>query len=393
MPEKASGELTAAWCELRNKARIYWLVRYQRRPLPRDATLGALVARVYEREAETAPFSLERLGIDFVNAAWRRAGPPRGLLVADATLPEESLALLHSGLGMAASRRLLRPLAAGAPAAELAARMTEFLELVHANARPEFAPVAIEAAGIMVRMFHPRLKDRVARWMRDARPDLEGFYWHGVGRATYFLPASSVPRPGALRRSLAVCRREPPDASTRLDALAGLAFAVAMINWHQPWLIERLFRLLVEHPDATRWARSAAAGQARQAAGAERFGGTGDAARCGGADETEAFASGVAACIIARQLTLALPAGPPVLSYTPPEAAGPRLAELWESRVRLPCAAALAHALPHLAARRELGRLARFVPLAPLLAAAQAPLLAAAQPPPAAAAAAASGRS
>jgi hypothetical protein len=385
IPGRANGELAASWCELRNKARIYWLIRYKKRPLPRGATLGALVARVYEREAETVAFSLERLGFDFVNAAWRRAGPPRGLLAADATLPEESLALLHAGLGMAASRRLLRPLGAGARPAELAARMRRFVELVHDNARAEFAPVAIEAAGMMVRMFLPRLKDGVARWMRDARPDLEGFYWHGTGRATYFLPANSVPRPGALRRSLAVCRREPPDESTRLDALAGLAFAVAMINWSQPWLIARLFRLLVERPDATRWARSAAAGRARQAAEAERFDGAGDAARHGGADEAEAFASGVAACIIARQLTLALPAGPPLLSYTPPEVAGPRLAELWESRVRGPCAAVLAHVLPYLAARRELGRFARFQPLAPLLEAAQAPR--------AAAAATASGRS
>jgi hypothetical protein len=384
IPTSASGELAAAWCELRNKARIYWLIRYRTRPLPRGASLGALVARVYEREAETVAFSLERLGFDFFNAAWRRAGPPRGLLAGDATLPERSLVLLHTGLGMAASRRLLRPLGAGAPPAELAARMRRFLELVHDNARPELAPVAIEAAGLMVRMFLPRLNGGVARWMRDAGTDLEGFYWHGAGRAAYFLPATSVPFPGALRRSLAVCRREPPDAATRLDALAGLAFAVAMINWRQPWLVERLFRLLAEHPDATRWAWSAAAGRARRAVEAERSDGAGDAPQPGGGDEADAFASGVAACLIARQLTFAAPATPPLLAHAPPEAAGPRLAELWESRVRRPCAAALA-ALPQLAARRELSRFARFQPLAPLLAAAQ--------PPPAAAAAASSGRS
>ena len=317
--------------------------------MPRGATLADRVARVYEREPETAPFRLERVCYDFVNAAWRRGSEPRALLAGGAPLPEASLVLLHAGLGMALARRLLRPLGAGSPAAELDARMRRFMALARDNSRPDLEPVAIEAAGTIVRMFLPRLRVGVARWMRTAEPDREGFYWHGVGRAAYFLPASSLPRSGAMRHALKICRREPPDAATRLDALAGLAFAVTMINWHQPWLIERLFRLVAEEPEA--------AGMP-----------PGESAEPG---EVDAFASGVAACVIARRITIPAAPPPPLFAYAPPDAAGSRRVELWDGRVRRPCLAALAQLYPQLAARGQLGCFARFQRLAPLLAAGQ----------------------
>jgi hypothetical protein len=368
-PAKERGDGAACWSELRNKARAYWLVGLRRRRMPRGATLGDRVARVYEREPETAPFRLERVCYDFVNAAWRRGSEPRALLAGGAALPEASLVLLHAGLGMALARRLLRPLGAGSPAAELDARMRRFMALVRDNSRPDLEPVAIEAAGTIVRMFLPRLRVGVAGWMRAAEPDREGFYWHGVGRAAYFLPASSLPRAGAMRHALKICRREPPDAATRLDALAGLAFAVTMINWHQPWLIERLFRLVAEEPDAATGPGAAgepgAMGEPEAAATPP-----GESAEPG---EVDAFASGVAACVIARRITVPATPPPPLFAYVPPDAAGSRRVELWDGRVRRPCQAALAQLYPQLAARGELGGLARFKRLAPLLAAVAPP--------------------
>jgi hypothetical protein len=197
--------------------------------------------------------------------------------------------------------------------------------------------------------------------MRAVDPDREAFYWHGVGRAAYFLPASSLPRAGAMLHAVTICRREPPDAATRLDALAGLAFAVTMINWHQPWLIERLLRLLVEEP--------AAAGEAGTAGGLwAADGAAGESAEPG---EVAAFASGVAACVIARRITIPAAALPPLLAYVPPDAAGGRRVELWEGRVRRPCLAVLAQLYPQLAARGQVACFARFQRLGPLLAAGQ----------------------
>ena len=329
-PWTDEGERTAAWWELLNKAKAYWLVGLWRQRTPRGVSLGDLVARVYEREPELAPFRLERLCYDFVNAGWRRGGEPRSLLAAGAGLPEESLVLLHAGLGMALTRRLLRPLGAGSPAADLDARMRRFIELARENSRPDLEPVAIEAAGPIVRMFLPRLRVGVAHWMRAAAPEREGFYWHGVGRGAYFLPGSSLPRAGALRHALTVCRREPPDAATRLDALSGLAFAVAMINWHQPWLIERLLGLLGDEPGAA--SRSA---EAREPGMADEPGEIDQPGESDEPGEVDAVASGVAACVLARRITLPDAPPPPLLAYEPREAAGRGRdrAKLWDLHV------------------------------------------------------------
>jgi hypothetical protein len=348
----AGREIAAAWQELRNKARAYWLVGLQRGAPRRGATLAELTAELCLRQPETAAFHLERLGYDFALAEWRRRGEPPCGLLADAALPEASLVLLHSGLGLALSRRLLRPFGAGSPAADLAAGLERLLALIEANARPDLAPVAIEAAGLIVRMFLPRLRAATARWMRAASPDLEGLFWHGIGRAVYFVPASSWPRPGALRHALALCRREPPDAATRQHALAGLAFAVTMINWQQPLLIERLFALLEIDAERAGGADPAGAGGSSGPPLPPRWEG-----------EAEAFASGVAACLFVQRFTLPNAPPPPVLQHLPDAASDPRRRELWERHVRQPCAAALEQLYPRLVARRELSRFAWFQPL------------------------------
>jgi hypothetical protein len=433
-----NGELTAGWRELCNKAQAYRLVGLRRRrPLRGVAGAGGgppdlaeLVAEIYARWPQTAAFRLERLCYDHVHAIWRLGSPPHGLLTAaDAPLPAAALPLLHAGLGMALARRLLRPpLTAGRPAV-LAERLERLLDLVRANARPEYEAVAIESCGLVVRVFRPWLHGAVARWMAGAGRHLERLYWHGAGRGMYFLPGSLAPLPGSARRALARSRREPPDALTRQDALAGLAFAVTMVNWRQPWLIERVFHMMAAAP----------------VAGARSHGGvaTPEVDEAAEEDEQAAFASGVAACIFARRHTMpGEPSSvrPPVLAGLPaggtpgagdslgfgdsPDAGssgdslgssgnspgtggswdslgcggsgdslgaggcagsagsgssgdgsgshGPRAApraERWESRVRRPCAAALEAVYPWLVERGELSRFALNEPLAPLLAA------------------------
>src|SRR5258708_13391460 len=80
-----------------------------------------------------------------------------------------------------------------------------------------------------------------------------------------------LPGSGAMRQALTVCRREPPDAATRLDALAGLAFAVAMINWHQPWLIERLLGLIGGEPGEAESGKAREPGETDEPGGGDAF--------------------------------------------------------------------------------------------------------------------------
>ncbi len=332
-------ELSAGFRELGAKLVAYYLVRLRKQPRAArgDGDLGALVAETYRRDPAHTAFLLERLCFDFVKGLWRAGKEPRHLLdgAAAGALPEQSLILLHAGLGMALTEILVQPLPPGGPPAAVDAALDRFAELVEVNARPEFAAVSYEAMGLMVRRFIPRLHDTVeARLrLRDAR--LAAYYWHGAGRAIYFLPSLFHPFPGTTRRGLETCRREPLEPHHRLDALAGFSFASTMINLRHPELVARLLAYL-------------------------------------GPDEIEALASGVAGALLTRHHTS--PDEVEVRGFLRPIdepralPGGDRLAVLWDDAVRRPCAEALDRAYPLLRARGELTCLARHCAVGTLLA-------------------------
>jgi hypothetical protein len=331
--------LAAGFQELGGKVTAYYLVRIraQRQAARGDGDLASLVAGVYRREPKHTAFLLERLCYDFVSRFWRAGTEPRRLLVGTEAcrLPEESMILLHAGLGMALVEHLLRPLRADSAEAAIDAALDRFFGLVSDNARPDLAPVACESMGLMVRRFLPHLHVVVAARLQAADTLLAHYYWHGAGRAIYFLPRLFHPFPGAPRRGLELCRREPPEQCYRLDALAGYCFASTMINLRHPEVVAGLLPRLAP-------------------------------------GETESLASGVAAALITRDYTC--PGEPAVRRFLRPSdklsaATAGELAAAWEEVVRRPSEEALERVYPWLLARGKLADLARHQPLAALLAA------------------------
>jgi hypothetical protein len=322
--------------ELRNRAWAYRWVRFRGATA---APLSAQVAAALRAEPSRALFELEGIGFARARAARREGGGPCGLLTAGeaADLPEESLILLHSGLGLGLASRLFEPrrhLRRGSPAAAFAAAAARFLDLCRASSRPAYLPVAVEPLGLFTRFFRPWLFAPLAAGLLQEAPEHAAGYWHGAGRAYYFRPADLLP--GGLGRSVARCLEEPPEAH-RLDALAGLAFAVAMVNFGQlrePWAVAGLLRKV--------------AGMAGMA----------------GEDGEEAVTSGVVGCLLARRHTTPNdPALPAFLAWRP---AGPeRFRELWERRVSGPGTAALSHLYPVLRATGRLTDFARFQRFSP----------------------------
>ena len=331
-------ELSAGLQELGSKLVAYYLVRIhpQPRALRGRRDLTSLVAGAYRRDPGHTAFLLERLCYDFVKRFWRAGEEPRQLLCGEEArwLPEQSQILLHTGLGMALAKRLLGPLRPDSPDAAFDLALDHFSGLVKDNSRPEFAPVAFEAMGLMVRRFLPRLHGPVEARLRARDALLTANYWHGAGRAIYFLRELFHPFPGAIPRGLETCRREPAEAHLELDALAGFCFASTMINLHRPQLVARLLPHL-------------------------------------GPREAEAMASGVAGALMTRHHTCPYELG--VREFLRPIAerqlgvAGGGHAAAWESLVRRPCTEALARAYPLLRARGQLATLARYRPLGELL--------------------------
>jgi hypothetical protein len=230
---------------------------------------------------------------------------------------------LHAGLGMALAHQLLRRLAPASPAAAFDAALRSFLELVEQNSRPAYAIVPVEALGLMVRLFQPRIFRAVERQLRAIDPGLTSYYWHGAGRAIFFLPAQFHPFPGAIDGGLEICRREPPEPALRQDALSGFSFAAVMTDLRHPRSLEPLLGRLSERPE-----------------------------------EAEALASGAAGAVLTLlHTTPDDPAIAAFLAYRPPASETSR-SELWQRWVAGPSAFAV-ELYPLLAASGQLGVFAR----------------------------------
>jgi hypothetical protein len=330
--------------EVRNKAVTYWRVRVggrHRGPAPFAARITAALAG----DPAQAAFDVERLALEFARQALAREsreGAPRGLLCQGeaAALPEASLILAHAGMGLAFAVARLAPLRPRSPAAAFDAALAELIELCRANSRPAYLPVPLETLGLGARVFQARLVRGIDDSLRRIAPEVTPLFWHGAGRAVYFRPAQFLP--GGLARAVALCRREPPLAAEGLDALAGLSFAVAMVNLHHP----RVFAELLSHLEQPA--------------------------------EAEALTHGTVACLLARHHTTpASPAIPAFLAYRPTD---PGLREIWERRVSAPGVLALARLYPALRESGRLAELARFRPLSDLYASLERPLAPAVYP-------------
>jgi len=321
--ERRGRSAAMVWRELRHQAATYRLVRFGGRALRRLAggPLAEAVDALYRLEPTATVFRLERLAYERTVAACRREGAPSGILGDGAGgLPEKSLILLHAGLGMGLAEALIWPLGPASPAPRLDDALRRFVDLCRASSRPGYGRVAVESLGLMVRMFRAPLAPLLDRSFARTAPELAAFFWHGAGRALYFHPAGFLPDGAA--RQVARCRREAP-AAHRLDVLAGLAFAAAMVNLRAPDIVER--RL----------------------------------ARAGDGEEVAAFAHGIAACLVARRHTC--PEDPAVDAFL---ARRPAAGGAWEERVAAPCRDVLARIYPRLLAEHRLDELARYAPLA-----------------------------
>jgi hypothetical protein len=283
--------------------------------------LAAGVAAAYGRDPFAALFELEGLGHDHALARCAD-GDPRGLLLAETTgpLPEGSLILLHAGMGMAFAQRVLEGLTPASPDAEVDGALRRFAGLCRASSRPGYVEAALESLGLVARTFHPRLVPALSRRLLARDPELAAYFWHGAGRAVYFLPVHFLPGPASLDPAIDLLLAEAPEAC-RCDALEGLVYAACMVNMERPEGFAALLR---------------ASGGRLAARGV--------------------LAGGVRAAVAARRDTT--PEDPAVDRFLRHVPGDPAAADLWERLVRRPCLEALA-AYPEIKAAGRLGAFAR----------------------------------
>ncbi len=240
------GGMGSPWRELRNKLEAFDTFQYADQILGfrelNDGDLREQLEEVGGRGSALRLWLTEGLGFAFTEAVWEE-GEPRELLRrrALAGLPEESLIPLHTGMGLSLARRVLPDLTTGD--VPLEAGLEHFFDLCERNSRDGFALASFEALGLIVRQLAPDKGSQVA----DVLAGMEGWddryaaFWHGVGRGLYFVVTQALP--GSTGRAVEKIRQEASTEIARRNALAGLAWALTLVNFRQPVIVDEFLGL------------------------------------------------------------------------------------------------------------------------------------------------------
>src|SRR5262249_55156595 len=156
---------------------------------------------------------------------------------ASACLPDRAMIPLHAGIGTAFAEKLLDGLGSNPSVAEIRQTAERFVDTCSANCRPGWEDACIEPLGLVVRCLYPHLLVSVSEAMEALSSSLRGLFWHGVGRSLYFVPTNFLPIPGAHERMAKGAAAEARSMDDRRQVLAGLIWAVTLVNLRQPAVI------------------------------------------------------------------------------------------------------------------------------------------------------------
>jgi hypothetical protein len=340
-----SGTLTLQ--ELQNKVQVFTLVRnipstLQLPSEPPYPPLLEVIQRAYAMELYPALWAVEGIGHWYGDTFFTRHEVPRGILTEAVVrdLPTESLTMLHAGIGMSFAQHWMQTVNHLSSSADTRHALEQILALCRENSRPGYEGAALESLGLITQNgqfyneMHPdEMVQIVSRKLQDIDSEAFEYFWHGVGRAHYFLPIHFVPGYGSIWHAVGMIRQAVPNRLAWLNAIAGLAWGVTMVNIRQPQIVANLLRYY----------------------GAQL-------------SVDDGFANGVASSIMVRYDTT--PDAPFITPYYlyQLEPADTQLVQLWQSQVQQPCAVALQEYYPVLKQHHRLGEIFRYQSLPALVA-------------------------
>jgi hypothetical protein len=327
-----------AWQEFKNKLQAFDLFEHVdvvlSLPAGPDLSLPELVAQADALGPYRAVWALEGLGRYYAETCWTYKGTPQHLLTADqvSALPARSLVPLHTGMGLSLADRLLATVRSQPSDATIDLVLQQFIALCQRNSRAGYARAVIEALGLVTRLRCPQLVPTVDRQLSAIDPDLVSYFWHGVGRGLYFLSINALPCASSSWRAAEMAQGEAPHTLGRLNALAGLVWAVTLVNIRHPEILEAFLK---QHGNAL--------------------------------SANDTFANGVSSSLM---IWYDMQGDDPYLrafrDYQP-DATEPGLVQLWNSQVRGPYQEALQSYYGVLEAQHALDEVFRYQPLAVLV--------------------------
>ena len=329
-----STNLNLAWAELKNKLEVFILVKNLPSILKLPPTDGEfiplvqLVPRAYSVNAFQALWAVEGLGHYYTDSYHAHYGDPQGLLTEEkAPVEEKSLTMLHAGMGLSFADRLIGNLNPDDPSPNATrAALEQFVNLCRNNSRKGYLGCAIESLGLVTRDFYPDLLDVVHEQFRQVAPDLTGFFWHGAGRALYFSREYFLP---VLTTAWSGIDEEARNCPDRLSAMAGLAWALSLVNMRQPAIMEHALSSFTQDSSLE-----------------------------------QGFANGVASSIIMRQDTTP---NEPIISAFYQHRPDPKSADMWLRFIATPARLGLEKYYPVLRQQDELDQVFRYQDLGSLV--------------------------
>jgi len=324
-----------AWQEFQNKLQTFTLFEYVDSvldlPAAADVPLSALVAKLARLEPFLAVWAAE--GIGHYHA--ERSGVSHGLLNDSrvGAAPEKSLIALHAGMGLSFANRVLETVPTRSAGSDLQSALQRFFYLCNKNSIEGYAGVAHESLGLVARNLYPHLVLSIDQELSSSDERLAGLFWHGVGRALYFAPTNFLPCSSSFLRAIEMAEREPVHDLGRTNAMAGLTWAMNLVNLRHPEVMENFLK---QYGDQL----------------------------C----STDAFSNGVSSSIVVWQDSAGNDSSLSQFRRHRPDPSTPRLVELWYRYVRAPSEDALQHFHPVLKRHSCLEEVFRYQSLSTLVA-------------------------
>jgi hypothetical protein len=230
-----------------------------------DRSVASLVDRAANKETFPRLWVVEGIGNYCGDHAMASAtgGDPSGLLTdgAAAVLPPWSLTMLHAGIGMSFAKSILEGLDPSSDSGTVRAALNRFVTLCRQSSRQGYAGAALESLGLATRTLYPNLVLMLDVEIPHVDADLQAYFWHGAGRAMYFDPMNMLPSSNAPARAIAHLEAEAPHDLAYRNALAGLCWAITVVNMRNPEVMEAFLRhhggLLSQHDAFTNGVTSA----------------------------------------------------------------------------------------------------------------------------------------
>lgn len=228
-----------AWQEFQNKLRAFYL--FENADSVLDLQGGAGILRALESmEVADSVWVAEGVGRHYADSLQADSPPDRRWLNRDTSAAARRYRVpFHSGMGLALAGNWLRQACRTQPAS-LETELRSFFALCGSNAEEVFVGILYESLGLACRTQYPEMVPALDEVLLAIDPGMAAYFWHGIGRAFYFLPTAFFPGVRLLDGVLRRAQEEPPHRLGRRNATAGAVWAFTLVNMREPRIMEEL---------------------------------------------------------------------------------------------------------------------------------------------------------